>query len=163
MYGFIVQNLLQASIVCSLFPVFTVIKMHKNKSTFQSHHCNIVIHLISNNQYFFLEAPRITWVSIDQQIIALGDTVIFYCVVDGSPAPNITWQSNNGLPRSRVEFRYDNMLMAIKNVSDSDAGSYSCKTSNIIGEDKKVIDLRVVGKSDVHVSIEINQYIPIHV
>ena len=66
--------------------------------------------------------------------------VTIACTATGQPLPSITWsKAVGGLPEDRTEVK--NGTLTIKNVTQSDGGTYICKTENILGS--------VIGKAQL--------------
>ncbi|XP_067948486.1 opioid-binding protein/cell adhesion molecule homolog isoform X1 [Watersipora subatra] len=89
-----------------------------------------------------LSPPKIktaaSCVSID---VLLGGTVIFPCISQGNPGPNVTWSRANGAPlpskravQSRVQLSdtETSQNLIIYNVSRTDTGYYRCSADNNI-------------------------------
>ena len=67
-----------------------------------------------------------------------GRDVVFSCVVDGSPAPSVSWTKNanelnvTGDPRVTVSSTNKNHSLTITDIHRSDAGQYRCVASNSV-------------------------------
>lgn len=67
------------------------------------------------------------------------------CVADGNPAPEVTWEKDNGeIPQNRTVTTP--IGIAIDSVKLTDSGRYICKATNILGTTTKTIILVVDGK-----------------
>lgn len=79
---------------------------------------------------------------------AQGGNLTIPCHPDAAPQPEITWLQNGqaiGYGDSRREILLDGTLH-IKEVSFSDQGTYTCKATNVNGEDTSSSLITVVGK-----------------
>ncbi|XP_015250804.1 PREDICTED: brother of CDO isoform X2 [Cyprinodon variegatus] len=78
------------------------------------------------------EPPLVT-VELQQQEVALGETVRIICQARGKPAPSVMWLHNArpiaASPRHRVTSR----ALRISNVSSQDDGLYQCMAENGLG------------------------------
>ena len=80
---------------------------------------------------YVLAPATITNVSSDERLLEGSDLQLF-CIASGRPTPNITWARI--LPSGSVsEVLHRNTTWDFKNISRTDAGSYSCTASNGIG------------------------------
>lgn len=69
-----------------------------------------------------------------QDAIALtGQRVLFECVVDGEPTPNVIWRREDGkMPIGRARITDDKSLL-IDSVQTVDEGLYICDAENVVG------------------------------
>lgn len=69
-----------------------------------------------------------------QDVVALtGQRVVFECVVDGEPTPNVIWRREDGkMPIGRARILDDKSLL-IDNVQTVDEGLYICDAENVVG------------------------------
>lgn len=71
-----------------------------------------------------------------------GESASFQCSVSGNPEPAITWsKADHKSVVSRSAFSKG--TLSIKNVKGSDAGSYQCTATNILGSTQAVAQLVV--------------------
>ncbi|CRK86303.1 CLUMA_CG000071, isoform A, partial [Clunio marinus] len=78
--------------------------------------------------------PSFKKVPSDASILA-GQTVQFYCSVDGDPTPQIHWRKDDGnIPTGRAEIVDGDKSLVIKNVVPSDEGIYVCEAQNSVGQ-----------------------------
>ena len=69
-----------------------------------------------------------------------NSSALFSCVIEGTPAPHVEWSTPNGTiftvlsqPSGTIRVLTNNSLH-ITMVTESDAGRYTCKAVNNIGE-----------------------------
>ena len=67
-------------------------------------------------------------------------SVLFSCIIEGTPTPHVEWTMPNGTiftvlsqPSGTIRVLSNNSLY-ITMVTESDAGTYSCKAVNNVGE-----------------------------
>lgn len=67
-------------------------------------------------------------------------TVLFSCVIEGTPPPHVEWTTPNGTiftvlsqPSGTIRV-FSNNSLHITMVKESDAGRYTCKAVNSVGE-----------------------------
>lgn len=69
-----------------------------------------------------------------QDAVALtGERVVFECVIDGEPTPNVFWRREDGkmpIPRARI---LDDKSLLIDKVQTADEGLYICDGENVVG------------------------------
>lgn len=82
-----------------------------------------------------------------EDIVALaGQRVVFYCAVEGDPAPTVLWRREDGkMPIGRARILDDKSLL-IDAVQTSDEGVYICEAKNLVGNVKEQASLTVHGK-----------------
>lgn len=79
---------------------------------------------------------------------AVGGNLTITCNPEAAPQPEITWLQNGhviGYSDSRREILLDGTLH-IHDVAQSDQGSYTCKATNVNGEDESRTQVTVLGK-----------------
>ncbi|KAI4470061.1 titin [Holotrichia oblita] len=83
-----------------------------------------------------------------EDIVALaGQRVVFYCAVEGDPAPTVLWRREDGkMPIGRARILDDKSLL-IDAVQTSDEGVYICEAKNLVGNVKEQASLTVHGYS----------------
>ena len=60
-----------------------------------------------------------------------GENSSLSCYVSGTPMPSVSWTE------VRTGDRTEGKILALVNVSKSDAGEYKCEASNFCGNDSK--------------------------
>lgn len=66
------------------------------------------------------------------------------CIAEGLPTPDISWAKVSGdLPFERMSFEDFNKTLLIQDVSESDAGNYSCTARNQLGTARHFIHVAV--------------------
>ena len=107
---------------------------------------------------FFVVAPNIT-VDPDSQAVLLNAAFTLVCVVEGRPAPNITWFRSStdnslsevierdGLSIVTVQGGERRVMsnLTINSVLLSDAAIYTCNATNVAGSDAQSANLAVHG------------------
>ena len=81
-----------------------------------------------------------------QVIISVGELAFLMCEVSGDPEPSVTWTKNGNSTIPRAQFKNDDRLLVIQDVSPRDSGVYECKASNKFGESRTSITVIVAGK-----------------
>ncbi|XP_073732164.1 neurofascin homolog (chicken) a isoform X21 [Misgurnus anguillicaudatus] len=68
------------------------------------------------------------------KMVLRGEQLLLECIAAGVPTPTIEWFKRGGdLPLQKVKFENFNKTLRILNVSEEDAGGYTCMASNKIG------------------------------
>ncbi|XP_059475060.1 titin-like isoform X2 [Neocloeon triangulifer] len=82
---------------------------------------------------------------LNGKIVDQGEDVFLEGIVDGHPAPNVTWLKNGmELPSNcNVTFKHNKVSLTIKEVSVNDAGKYTCKAENEAGYASSTADIVV--------------------
>ena len=81
-----------------------------------------------------------------------GTDAVFRCKVEGFPKPSVTWTKGwkQITPGAKITTSYDDSteesILTIKDVKPTDAGKYSCKLKNAMGEEKADVSLVVTPK-----------------
>lgn len=108
--------------------------------------------------FSFSAPPKITYSTPSKYKQQQGASIVLYCKVSGTPEPTGFWKKDNRELRSssRVTVSEDNTEVEIRDLQQSDGGTYTCKFSNSIGSISQRIDLIVEGMinivtPDVHV------------
>ncbi|XP_040194751.1 neural cell adhesion molecule 2 isoform X2 [Rana temporaria] len=73
------------------------------------------------------------------------EEISLFCRATGSPKPYITWHRNGRMIEENEKYllRDDNTELTIKNIINSDAGSYTCRATNKAGVTEKQSFLQV--------------------
>ena len=88
-----------------------------------------------------ISVPEVT-VSPASVTVTENQTAAFYCSVRGNPKPRVTWSKVNG---SKMLNGRQNKL-TVRNAVYGDSGKYVCSATNVLGENKKVVELFVQGE-----------------
>lgn len=80
----------------------------------------------------------------------LGSSALLECKVSGSPPISVAW-FRNGLKlvsgeKHQISFSDNLCILEVNSLSDSDAGTYTCKATNIAGSDECSAVLTVQGQ-----------------
>ncbi|XP_061524472.1 neuronal cell adhesion molecule a isoform X2 [Phycodurus eques] len=68
------------------------------------------------------------------KMVLRGETLELECIAEGLPTPEMSWQKDGGeLPTSRVSFLNYKKTLKILDVSEADAGDYTCTATNRLG------------------------------
>nr|XP_057933262.1 neuronal cell adhesion molecule a isoform X16 [Doryrhamphus excisus] len=78
------------------------------------------------------------------EMVLRGETLELECIAEGLPTPEMSWQKDGGeLPTSRVSFFNYKKTVKISDVSEADAGDYTCTATNRLGTVDHVIKVTV--------------------
>ena len=69
----------------------------------------------------------------------------FQCSAVGNPKPRVFWSKMNGSQLVNSNDQQDKLM--IKKAVYNDSGKYVCTATNLLGKDKKVIELFVEGQN----------------
>lgn len=91
-------------------------------------HASGVVHIKASMPPKIVVAPQ-------DQPTTLGSTVSFQCRASGEPTPRIIWMFNGSpVPTVRGHFEVSNLnTLYVHEVTDSDAGHYTCQAVNDVG------------------------------
>lgn len=78
------------------------------------------------------EPPLVT-IELQQQEVALGETVRIICQARGKPTPSVTWLHNARPLAQSSRHRLTSRALRISNVSSQDDGLYQCMAENGLG------------------------------
>ena len=95
--------------------------------------------------------PIIDGINIDiYPKVLVGSSVVIYCPAQGVPTPSISW-FKDGQPLEEVpgeiEVRAEGTELVFHNAKVVDAGRYKCLAENPAGENKKIYELDVQGRT----------------
>lgn len=76
-----------------------------------------------------------------------GADIILHCTSDGEPTPQFRWIKDGTFIQNSHKFSLQGNRMIIRNVLQSDQGSYECYAENTVGFARNTVALRVFGKS----------------
>ncbi|XP_054031990.1 cell adhesion molecule-related/down-regulated by oncogenes [Dryobates pubescens] len=79
-----------------------------------------------------LEPPSISR-GLQDEVVAAGGSVHFWCEVRGSPAPSLSWLHNAAPLRPSPRHLLAGSRLRIRGVSSQDAGVYQCMAHNSLG------------------------------
>ena len=88
-----------------------------------------------------ISAPKMI-VSPASLTVTENQNAIFYCSANGNPKPKIFWRKLNG----SGSLNTNGSKLEIKNATYKNSGRYVCKATNVLGQDKKVVELLVEGE-----------------
>ncbi|XP_077565479.1 neuronal cell adhesion molecule-like isoform X2 [Stigmatopora nigra] len=78
------------------------------------------------------------------KMVLRGETLELECIAEGLPTPEMSWQKDGGeLPTSRVSFLNYKKTLKISDVSEADAGDYTCTATNHLGSAHHIIKVTV--------------------
>uniref|UniRef100_A0A8C7YPY8 Leucine-rich repeats and immunoglobulin-like domains 3 n=1 Tax=Oryzias sinensis TaxID=183150 RepID=A0A8C7YPY8_9TELE len=77
---------------------------------------------------------------------AHGETAVLQCIAGGSPAPRLNWTKEESplVVTERHFFAAANQLLIIVDVTEADAGKYTCEMSNTLGTERGSVRLVVI-------------------
>jgi hypothetical protein len=81
----------------------------------------------------------------NKEIIA-GEPIVLECMASGSPKPKLTWRKDGKdlVVTERHFFTADDQLLVIVDTDLSDAGTYECEMSNMLGTEQGFSQLSVI-------------------
>lgn len=84
--------------------------------------------------------------------VSINSSAILECRCKGYPKPNIIWEKDGKQIEPNEKFRFlfadaESMSLIIRNIKAEDAGNYTLKAVNDLGEDTANISLNVKCKS----------------
>lgn len=93
----------------------------------------------------FPEPPSFVKPMENKEIIA-GEPIVLECMASGSPKPKLTWRKDGRdlIVTERHFFTADDQLLVIVDTDLSDAGTYECQMSNMLGTEKGFSQLSVI-------------------
>ncbi|ODN00103.1 Neuroglian [Orchesella cincta] len=78
--------------------------------------------------------PEIQYASKRNTVAIRGTSVSLWCIIGGTPLPEIKWAKKGGLlPYDRMEYDNYGKTIKIKEVDFSDEGAYDCDATNGVG------------------------------
>ncbi|KAM8930781.1 leucine-rich repeats and immunoglobulin-like domains protein 1 [Pelodytes ibericus] len=91
----------------------------------------------ANATLTILEMPFLVH-PLEDRVVSIGATLALQCMVNGFPAPRITWLKGDEplVMTNRHHFTPGNQLLVIQNVVKEDAGKYTCEMSNTLGTER---------------------------
>ncbi|KAI2649002.1 Brother of CDO [Labeo rohita] len=89
------------------------------------------------------EPPQVR-IELQQQDVALGDTVRFSCQVRGKPAPTVVWLHNAQPLSPSPRHRMSSQVLRVLNVGPQDDGMYQCMAENGVGSSQAATRLLTV-------------------
>ena len=88
-------------------------------------------------------APQVV-VSPSSRTVVENQTALFYCLAGGNPKPKISWSKLNGSGTEKSKGQQNKL--EIKRSTYSDSGKYVCAATNVLGQDRQVVQLLVEGE-----------------
>ena len=105
----------------------------------------------------FLVPPRIVNTSEPSMTVLINQPVTMLCSVEAFPAPTILWMKDdqiiNDLINPFISIVDDGQKLQLLRARESDRGQYSCRVSNIAGNDTRQFLLNVLGKIEIHIEL----------
>uniref|UniRef100_A0A3Q2CE86 Neural cell adhesion molecule L1 n=1 Tax=Cyprinodon variegatus TaxID=28743 RepID=A0A3Q2CE86_CYPVA len=118
--------------------------MHSGKYT-----CTATNNLGFKENHVFLEVKEPTRILTQPKyrVVQRGMSALFECKVkhDSSLIINISWLKDNGELPDDQRFEVDDESLTIRDVTEEDAGTYTCITNTILDQDSASAMLTVVG------------------
>lgn len=113
--------------------------------------------LIILRNILFPVPPRIFNTSEPSMTVLINQPVTMLCSVEAEPPPIIVWlkdgQIINDLINPFISIVDDGQKLQLLRARESDRGQYSCKVSNIAGNDTRQFLLNVLGKIEIHIEL----------
>ncbi|XP_071176932.1 peroxidasin-like isoform X1 [Mytilus edulis] len=79
-----------------------------------------------------------------------GADIILHCTSDGEPTPQFRWIKDGTFIQNSHKFSLQGNRMIIRNVLQSDQGSYECYAENTVGFARNTVALRVFGEEKTY-------------
>ena len=98
-----------------------------------------------------ISAPQVM-LSPAQQTRDEGGNTAFYCTVAGNPSPIVEWQFKGRKLLSGAKYLIKEGELIVRNLNYSDAGTYTCAATNILGLSEATSNLTVRGKNIIETS-----------
>lgn len=75
-----------------------------------------------------------------------GTNVVLHCDAEGTPEPAVFWLKDDQQLKytSRIYLATDNKTLNIDHIKESDEGSYTCVSENILGSDEASAKVEVI-------------------
>ncbi|XP_038159845.1 neuronal cell adhesion molecule a isoform X6 [Cyprinodon tularosa] len=128
--------------------------MHSGKYT-----CTATNNLGFKENHVFLEVKEPTRILTQPKyrVVQRGMSALFECRVkhDTSLIINISWLKDNGELPDDQRFEVDDESLTIRDVTEEDAGTYTCITNTILDQDSASAMLTVVEKPDPPTDLEL--------
>ncbi|GBM98114.1 Hemicentin-1, partial [Araneus ventricosus] len=128
-----------------------ILKMnHAQELDSGSYSCIAMNKVGSSSQEFevsVLVPPQIQGNTFEEKEVMLHESTEFNCVVNGYPYPEIRWYKDGSeisLQRFEIVVSDDLQTLTILKPEITDAGNYSCKAINIVGEATKAVQLNIL-------------------
>ncbi|XP_063219203.1 leucine-rich repeats and immunoglobulin-like domains protein 3 isoform X2 [Bacillus rossius redtenbacheri] len=106
--------------------------------------------IVANATVTVLESPKFVKPMENKEITA-GTSIVLECMASGSPKPTLTWTKDGHslVATERHFFTAEDQLLIIVATDESDAGTYECELSNILGSRKEFSHLSIIPASSV--------------
>ena len=95
----------------------------------------------------------ITTLTPPTQALAVHQVVQFVCLVEGNPPPQVRWLRNGNPVPNFNRVANLNESLRIRDLRQTDSGTYSCVANNSLGQDSREFQLLVGGKWWVGVAV----------
>ncbi|XP_033610004.1 leucine-rich repeats and immunoglobulin-like domains protein 3 isoform X2 [Cryptotermes secundus] len=101
--------------------------------------------IVANASLTVEEPPSFVKPMENKEIIA-GEPIVLGCMASGSPKPKLTWRKDGRdlTVTERHFFTADDQLLVIVDTDLSDAGTYECQMSNMLGTEQGFSQLSVI-------------------
>ncbi|XP_067236507.1 neuronal cell adhesion molecule isoform X4 [Chanodichthys erythropterus] len=110
-----------------------------------------------NHVYLEVKEPTRILRPPDYRVVHRNRDVLFECKVKHDPSlvPSSTWLKDGGELPDDERFRVDSDSLTIKDVTESDAGTYTCVVNTSLDQDSASARLTVVGQPDAPTDLEL--------
>ncbi|ROL44066.1 Neuronal cell adhesion molecule [Anabarilius grahami] len=110
-----------------------------------------------NHVYLEVKEPTRILRPPDYRVVHRNRDVLFECKVKHDPSlvPSTTWLKDGGELPDDERFRVDSDSLTIKDVTESDAGTYMCVVNTSLDQDSASARLTVVGQPDAPTDLEL--------
>ncbi|XP_038164820.1 neuronal cell adhesion molecule-like isoform X25 [Cyprinodon tularosa] len=130
---------------------------HKGKYTCVA---NNYLGISENHVYLDIKEPtRILKQPVDK-VVQRGGSVLFQCIVkhDKDLHTTVTWLKDGEELLDDERFIVEFESLSITDISESDAGSYTCIVNNTLDHDSATAELSVVGRPDPPTDLELTDH-----
>lgn len=107
--------------------------------------------VMSRSASLVLHGPPVIVEPLRSESVKTGATVSFYCKAMSDPVPEISWLKNEEALVYSPRIKQDKQMQMLQlvNVTEKDAGKYTCVAKNKFGEERKSATLYVDGSSGI--------------
>jgi len=115
-------------------------------------HFSCSCYLLTYSLHVLVAAALTARVRPDVQVVDVGQSATFLCVISGSPVPSVVWYKD-GAPVSadddaRVTLSDDRRQLSVRGVLRQDAGMYQCLVENSDDSEQSSGRLIIGGRCD---------------